>query len=441
MIDGVHVPADRVRCRDLSTWGQPSGDLIGVDVARGRLSLGPDLLPATSVHVFFHYGFPADLGGGPYRRRAWLTQPALADQILVVDGSGEPGTFMTVGAALAAWAGLGRPNAIVRVQDNRTYAEALTVEPADDRFLAIEAADGFRPHLRLLAPLSITGEHDTATLTLSGLLVEGRVTVEGSLGRLRVLHSTLVPGVSIAEPDPDLGPPPAVPVEPSIAAAALGATGGVINTELRLELAYSIVGPMRLPGHAAGLVALDTIVDGVGEPAIAGVDGPDSDGPAARLERVTVRGAVNVRELTLASEVIFDGLVRAERVQGGCVRFSYVVPGSHTPRRYRCQPDLAERLAIERAEAAGTLTPAERQAIRERVRRKVRPEYTSEAYGQPAYLQLALLGPREIAEGAEDGSEMGAYAHLKQPQREANLRLRLQEYLPFGLEAGLIYVT
>jgi hypothetical protein len=36
---------------------------------------------------------------------------------------------------------------------------------------------------------------------------------------------------------------------------------------------------------------------------------------------------------------------------------------------------------------------------------------------------------------------MGAFNHLMQPQREANLRLRLEEYLPFGLEAGLIYVT
>ena len=31
---------------------------------------------------------------------------------------------------------------------------------------------------------------------------------------------------------------------------------------------------------------------------------------------------------------------------------------------------------------------------------------------------------------------MGAYCHLKQPQRESNLRIRLDEYLPFGLEPG-----
>jgi len=36
---------------------------------------------------------------------------------------------------------------------------------------------------------------------------------------------------------------------------------------------------------------------------------------------------------------------------------------------------------------------------------------------------------------------MGAFSHVKQPQRESNLRIRLDEYLPFGLQAGILYVT
>jgi len=36
---------------------------------------------------------------------------------------------------------------------------------------------------------------------------------------------------------------------------------------------------------------------------------------------------------------------------------------------------------------------------------------------------------------------MGVYRHLRQPQREADLRLRLEEYLPFGLEDVVIHVT
>jgi hypothetical protein len=36
---------------------------------------------------------------------------------------------------------------------------------------------------------------------------------------------------------------------------------------------------------------------------------------------------------------------------------------------------------------------------------------------------------------------MGAFEFLKQPQREANLLNALDEYLRFGLEASLFYVT
>ena len=440
LVDGVPVPADRVRCRNLAGWGQPQTDRIAVDVARGRLTLGPDLVPAGRVTVFYHQGFPADLGGGPYRRRAWLTKRRLAALALVVDDSGAPGTFASPADALAEWVTRGKPNTIIRIRDNRTYAGPLAVEPADGRFLAIEAADGFRPHLRLDGPLAVTGNHPDASITLGGLLVEGRIEIAGSLGRLRLLHTTLVPGVSIAEPDPSLPPPPPAPAAPSIGAAATDPDGAPLNTELRVELAFSITGPIRLPSDAEGLFALDSVIDGAGTPAIAGEAG--GTGPAVRLERTTVRGATRVRQIDLATEVIFDGPVDAERIQVGCVRFSWVPPGSRTPRRYRCQPDLAEARAVEEAEAAGgSLTDAARDAIRTRVRRRVRPEYTSEVYGQPAYLQLSLGGPGEIATGAEDGSEIGAYCHLKQPQREANLRLRLDEYLPFGLEAGIIYVT
>jgi hypothetical protein len=114
--------------------------------------------------------------------------------------------------------------------------------------------------------------------------------------------------------------------------------------------------------------------------------------------------------------------VQIERTQAGCCRFSFVPAGSRTPRRYRCQPDLA---AAEPGFVAG----------------RVVPSFTSERYGQPGYAQLRVSAPRELREGAEDGSEMGAFCHLKQPQRESNLRIRLDEYLPFGLEAGLVYVT
>jgi hypothetical protein len=46
-----------------------------------------------------------------------------------------------------------------------------------------------------------------------------------------------------------------------------------------------------------------------------------------------------------------------------------------------------------------------------------------------------------VRRGADDESEMGAFHHLFQPQRETNVRIRLDEYLRFGLEAGVFFET
>ena len=45
----------------------------------------------------------------------------------------------------------------------------------------------------------------------------------------------------------------------------------------------------------------------------------------------------------------------------------------------------------------------------------------------------------EIFRGADDESEMGAFHDVFAPQRERDLRIRVQEYLRFGLEAGIFY--
>jgi hypothetical protein len=163
-------------------------------------------------------------------------------------------------------------------------------------------------------------------------------------------------------------------------------------------------------------------------PSVAGSPGGDQPAPAATLENVTILGASHFREITLASNLIFQEITRAERRQAGCVRFSYITPGSSAPRRYRCQPDLA---------LEGIADAVSEQIIRNRVR----PTYTSIHYGDPGYAQLGLECACEIKTGAENGAEMGAFNLLMQSQREANLKIRLDEYLPFGLEPGLIYVT
>jgi hypothetical protein len=443
----------QIVCRRLDTWPDdpPAGKIIAVDVERGRLAVGagPWDEPTTHIDVSYHYGFSADLGGGWYERGKWLMRPDLAtlrywvkEDNVVPDGAPQV-THNSLTAALNDWAIAGRPNTIITILDNRTYAESITIEPADGHWLVIEAANQARPHLQLSDPLEIKGNHPTATVTLNGLLVEGWVHVSGSLRRFRLIHTTLVPGRALTEGFP-------ATTEPSLVVEG-GSEPALLNAQLRVEIAFSITGPLRIPAHAEGLWVLDSILDGVALPPevarTSAIEGPGGlPGPPTWLERVTVFGPSQVKKLTLASEVNFTEPVVATQRQEGCVRFSFVPHESKTPRRYRCQPDLEIAAQIEQAEKVAqtnntTLAPAEKDAIRAEIRGWLVPSFTSTQYGQPAYTQLHLACPPQIQTGAEDGSEMGAFCHLKQPQRETNLRLRLEEYLPFGLDPGIIYVT
>jgi len=392
-LDGVVVPRERICSADLATWVQPAKDEVAVDTRSGRIALGATIPIPTRVEVAYHYGFPSDLGGGTYPRSSWRIKRARAEAVLVVakDGSGDA---TTIAGALALWDRA--KNTIIEVADNRTYSEgALTLDVAEGKWVAIEAADRKRPTLILSAPIEVPGQKSSA-VTLSGLLIDGRVHVSTPAGKLRVIHATLLDGIDADDVVSD----------------------DVRDDPLRVEVAFSIVGPLRTPQSARGIWLLDSIVDGTPGDALAGPTS-GSRGARAWIERCTIFGPARVQEMTLATETIFTGEVNAERRQSGCIRFSYVPPGSRTPRRFRCQPDL---------------TPAAQ-------RPSVVPSFTSMRYGDPAYAQLHLNGPAVIARGAEDSSEMGVYCHLKQPQREDNLRLRLVEFLPFGLQPGLIFVT
>lgn len=420
--DGVVVARSRIRAADLSTWSQPPDDLVAVDVRAGRIAFSSGHVPLRVV-VSWHYGFPADLGGGPYPRSSWLVkQTASIFHVTKATGAAiqkwvDAGQSVTatIGDAIQAWRDAGRPDAVIIIHDNRTYKEpGMVLDPLAGHSITIEAADHTRPHLKLTTPIVVgntaaVGDaqaDENSAVTLSGLLIQGTIQVDVPRGTLRLLHSTLVP-LHAAE-----GLEPSLVVDRSP------------GSDLRVEIAFSITGPLRIPDTARGLWLLDSIVDGEGGEAIGGVSALDT-GPKTWVERTTIFGSSQLNELTLATETIFNGLVTVKRRQEGCVRFSYVPDGSTTPRRYRCQPDLE----ID----AGT--PRDIAVL------KVKPFFTSMRYGDAAYAQLHLNAPLQISRGAEDGSEMGAYCHLKQPQREANLRIRLREYLPFGLEAGVIYVT
>ncbi|MDX2507029.1 MAG: hypothetical protein QNL62_21495, partial [Gammaproteobacteria bacterium] len=158
----------------------------------------------------------------------------------------------------------------------------------------------------------------------------------------------------------------------------------------------------------------------------------------------TVFGQIQVHAIELGENCIFDGRITVARRQQGCLRFCYVTPESRTPRRYRCQPDLVKTLIEKtlRQEASDKSEPAPNNStimaaqFQESVR--VRPGFNSVRYGNPTYCQLAECCADEIKRGADDESEMGVFHHLYQPQRMANLSVRLNEYLPAHMDVGII---
>ena len=72
---------------------------------------------------------------------------------------------------------------------------------------------------------------------------------------------------------------------------------------------------------------------------------------------------------------------------------------------------------------------------------RVRPQFSSIRYGNPGYAQLAVTCADEIKQGADDESEMGVFHDLYRPQREANLRQRLQEFTPAGMDVGVLSIN
>ena len=322
--------------------------------------------------------------------------------------------------------------------DNDTYKENLTgsskvVLPVGSQ-LAIIAADWPQEDVADLPGVKerITGQiipaelrpyiqgnitiHGTAgdtepnpgDLILDGLLIDGKVTVQsGNLNSLRISNSTLVP-------------------------AKGGINVNVKNDQLKLIFDYSITGNIALNVPITELQVKNSIVDGQGSDAI------NASLSKAIIQSSTILGATEFNMLE-AENSIFTHQIQTARTQAGCVRFSFVPPGSKTPRRYRCQPVLAlqkkaDELGLETVDKLST----EEKAL---IISVLKPAFTSMIYGHHAYCQLSHACPAEIKKGAEDASEMGVFSHLKQPQREANLKVALGEYLNLGLEAGLIFVT
>ncbi len=392
------------------TWSAPPNDVkYVVDPALGRIVCPSGLPAGTAVQVDFHYGFSGELGGGEYDRAASTTDAVPPPNLLRVPTVANP----TIQSALDD---LGVNGGVVVIGDSARNEETMSITLPAKTPLELRADNHCRPTLMLGGEFLLSGAAG-AQITLDGLLIAGdllRVQDSGGgnqLAALNINHCTLVPGWTLA---PDCTPQH--PDEPSLV---------VEISEVAVTIQRSILGSLHVDAESI-VTATDSIIDATATNGVAyAAEDGNSAGGALQLMQCTVIGKINALKMVLVSNcILFATLasgdtwtapVIAARRQEGCVRFSYVPSASRVPRRYRCLPESADspELAV--------------------------PRFTSLTYGYPAYAQLAVTSGATLLTGADNEGQPGAFNFIFQPQRETNLRVRLDEYLRTSLEAGIFY--
>ncbi|MFN3613690.1 MAG: hypothetical protein ACK4WC_03915, partial [Rubrimonas sp.] len=199
-------------------------------------------------------------------------------------------------------------------------------------------------------------------------------------------------------------------------------------TAAAIALDACVCGPVRFGSQATARLSIRATVLGAD-----GASGLTLDAPAVHgeLRDVTIIGGARLRSVE-ATGVIFDEPVVVERRQAGCVRFSWVAPGSSVPRRWRCQPALALAAAAQTKGAA--LTDAEAELVAS----AAAPVLLDRALSSPTLAMLHPLSPRGVALGGEGELEMGAFAGEAFGLLAANLEDMFLDALPFGMEGGVI---
>jgi hypothetical protein len=394
---------------------------------------------APSVQASYYYGFGADMGGGSYSRSDSFVVQSDTSVYPFPDAEGPPEgpRYTTLQGALtfaaASLTGAGR--VAVEITDNGIYpltsSPALLLNVPDGATIELRAAEGYRPTLLIAGEITVIGGAQS-TVGLNGLVIayapaaastalpaalvhapaNASPGVANRLGTLNLSHCTLVPGWALSPAGP---PQPAYSGQPGVLVESAG---------LQVAIQKSIVGALWVSGEATAILS-DCIVDATvaTQIAYAASDG-SSGGGGLTLQSCTVIGKIHAGLLTLVSYSIvlaelaaadtWTAALWADRMQQGCLRFSYLPAMSTIPPQYEC--------VVQAASAP-------------------QPVFYSLQYGDPGYCKLLPSTDDAIRRGADDQGEMGAFHFVLAPLREDDLQVRLQEYLPAGLEFGIFYQT
>ncbi|MGA2349990.1 MAG: hypothetical protein ABSF70_06110 [Terracidiphilus sp.] len=459
-LDQMLLSPYQIAVADLSgadgSWvNQPNGESpfdVVIDPELGRLALSPSLT-GHSLSASYFNGVNGNLGGGEYERTLTVTNEAFvvpypdARFATLQDAIAYALTLLTVNGSVAVEISAESAAQLVSDASNgleswvsashlitTTVASPFAIDLPAGATFELRSANLSVQTLLLDAPLQVTGNPDSnfilnglvlaaqnsfsASATAPALLVVPVARPDGSnnlLSQLTVNDCTLVPGWAYGPAEVVSGEITAqAPTQPRAPVLL------VDSASVAVSATTSILGGI-LANSLATVTLTSCIVDAT-DPSNTAFAAPDGTlgGAALTLNACTVVGRVHATLLTLVTDSILwstkstsvtSGLI-ADRKQQGCVRFSFLPIDAVTPPPFEC---------VTQAVAAP------------------QPLFVTTRYGQPGYLKLMASTDNSIRRGADDGGEMGVYHFLFAPQRESDLKIRMQEYLPVGLEFGLIY--
>ena len=388
------ITASEICIGDLSDWDNPSvsppADILVVDPRLGRMMFGADFeteLTENSVIVNYSYGVLYTTGGGPYNREKSFSDTEETITVSQIPGNGD---FTTIQEALNE-AQSDSASVVIEIIDNFTYEESLSVSLAQGQKIELRAENEKHSALQLTENFTIEG-NSLSEFQLNGLLLSGahiEVLPDTDLHQLTISHCTIQPN----ETEHKL----------------------LLNSSTEVYVNHSIMAGIQCNSESD--IRIENSIIDVMNPEAKAITGLENQLPVLTIKNTTIRGEVDAKMIRLAENSIFISLLHTEFLQKGCVRYSYILPESVTPRTFHCYPAAGEDEAT------------------------IQPFFNTTEFGKPEYFQLNQLSHHVFLTGADDGAEIGVYHNLYQPQKEKNLRTRLNEYMRFGMEAGIFYAS
>ncbi|WP_395788827.1 hypothetical protein [Aquimonas sp.] len=419
----------------------PGGDAsaMSVSLAVGAdldaTPLGPtELYGANLAEWGLDHAVPGWVRGvvDPRRGRVRLMAPPPADLDLQVQGI-YYGCFMPVGAGGHARGGsypgagftalsVDQPDFTQPLSGELRFMDSRTVRPLlpangilrVDGDLLLRAAERQRPYVVLAAAagqtIRLRAIAPDLELVIDGLWLgvlgaaagDCVLRIEGSWRRVVLRDLNIDPG----------GERAAAPGQPAEVIPAVTLEFGDPIAEIEISSAMTgriVEAPDAVDACATDCVRMrEVIVRGNGpQPAIL------LRNARLQIDDSTVFGDITVGRID-ASQLLVDGRVRVEDRQAGCFRFSAAAGGGRVPHPYRSHffsPSLP----------AGT--------------------FVSRRFGDPGYAQLSEQAAGSLRTGGDGGSEIGVFNRALDPIKRADLRNKLDEFMPINAIAQLVIET